>query len=69
MKAPVIDRTELPGYFNHRQTTVLDASEIDYSDASGPFVLFLGEMGLKLTADKGPVESFVIDSAEKPTPN
>ena len=69
MRAPVIDRTELPGYFNHRQTTVLDESEINYSDPSGPFMLFLQEMGLKLTADKGPVESFVIDSAEKPTPN
>jgi uncharacterized protein (TIGR03435 family) len=69
LHTPVIDRTELSGYFNHRQTTVLDASEIDYSDASGPFVLFLQEMGLKLTAGKGPVETFVIDSAEKPTPN
>ncbi len=69
LHVPVIDRTELPGYFNHRQTTVLDASEIDYSDASGPFMLFLQEMGLKLTPDKGPVETFVIDSAEKPTAN
>jgi uncharacterized protein (TIGR03435 family) len=69
MHAPIIDRTELPGYFDHRQTTVLDASEINYSDPSGPFMLFLQEMGLKLTADRGPVETFVIESAEKPTPN
>ena len=70
LHAPVLDRTELKGYFNYRQTAKLLDSEVDYgSGNTGPFLLFLHEMGLKLETAKGPVETFVIDSAEKPSPN
>ena len=68
--APVLDRTELGGHFDYRQTTRLLDSEVDYgSNSEGPFFIFLQEMGLKLQEDKGPVEYFVIDHAEKATPN
>lgn len=70
LHAPVVDRTELKGYFTYRQTAKLLDSEVDYgSENTGPFLLFLQEIGLKLETVKGPVETFVIDSAEKPSPN
>jgi uncharacterized protein (TIGR03435 family) len=70
LHAPVLDRTELEGHFNYRQTAKLLDSEVDYgSENTGPFLLFLQEIGLKLETVKGPVETFVIDSAEKPLPN
>ena len=68
--APMVDRTELSGHFDYRQSTKLLDSELDSdSNNAGPFFLFLQEMGLKLSEDKGPVEAFVVDHAEKPTPN
>ena len=70
LHAPVLDRTELKGHFTYTQTATLLDSEVDYgSESTGPFLLFLQEMGLKLETIKGPVETFVIDSAEKPSAN
>jgi hypothetical protein len=61
----------LNGYFNYRQTAKLLDSEVEeYGGANiGPFLLFLREMGLTLEAARGPVETFVVDSAGKPSPN
>jgi uncharacterized protein (TIGR03435 family) len=64
---PVSDRTELSGLFDYKQT-VLDA-EPNYSDNSASFLRLIQEVGLKLERAKGPVETFVIDHAAKPSPN
>ena len=70
LHAPVVDRTELKGHFNYRQTAKLLDSEADSgSENASLFLLFLQEVGLKLKIIKGPVETFVINSAEKPSPN
>lgn len=70
LRAPVSDRTELKGHFDYRQSATLPDSEVDHSGANfGPFLLFLQKMGLKVTTVSGPVQTFVIDSAEKPSPN
>jgi uncharacterized protein (TIGR03435 family) len=67
MSCPVLDRTELTGSFDAKWTmTLTDQQTFDGMDS---FPLFLEFMGLKLTKSTGPVETFVIDHAEKPTPN
>jgi uncharacterized protein (TIGR03435 family) len=64
---PVLDRTGLTGYFDAKWTQVLtDESSFDGMDS---YQFFLRALGLKLTKSTGPVETFVIDHAESPTPN
>ena len=64
--APILDRTGLSGSFDYTQ------KESDLDPAySGPavearFMGLISELGLKLTRTKGPVETFIIDSAAKP---
>jgi uncharacterized protein (TIGR03435 family) len=65
---PVIDQTGLEGAFDYRQKSDFDATN-NVDDSLGPFRDFLSEAGLKLDRDKGPVETFVIDHAEKPSAN
>ena len=66
--APVIDQTGLKGPFDYRQKSDRDgANNVD--DNLGTFRDFLSKAGLKLDRDKGPVETFVIDHAEKPSAN
>jgi uncharacterized protein (TIGR03435 family) len=67
LHAPVVDRTGLSGSFDYRQTA-LDP-EPNYSDPSDSFLRLIPELGLKLERSKGPVETFVIDHAAKPSPN
>ncbi len=63
----VQDRTGLHGYFDAKWTeTLTDPSHYDAMDS---FPDFLQAMGLKLAKSTGTVETFVIDHAEKPTPN
>jgi uncharacterized protein (TIGR03435 family) len=69
LHAPVLDRTGLSGSFDYKQPTRLPDSEVNYSDPSGPFLNLIPELGLKFESSKGPVESFVIDQADKPSPN
>jgi uncharacterized protein (TIGR03435 family) len=65
---PVLDRTELSGPFDYKQR--LPDLEPNYGpDQTDTFLHFLSELGLKLERSKGPVESFVIDHAAKPSPN
>ncbi len=64
---PVIDRTGLEGSFDYRDP---DAKvDQDNSDFEGSFTVFIQDVGLKLTSSKGPVETFVIEHAEKPSAN
>jgi uncharacterized protein (TIGR03435 family) len=64
---PVVDRTELSGAFDYRDP---DAKvDQDNGDFESAFTAFLRDVGLKLTSAKGPVETLVIESAEKPSAN
>jgi uncharacterized protein (TIGR03435 family) len=69
LHAPVSDQTGLSGSFDYTQPNALADSEVNYSDPSGPFLLLIPELGLKMEAAKGPVVIFVIDHAEKPSSN
>ena len=63
---PVIDRTGISGSFDYKDPDVKIPQEQDFQ---GSFPFFIQEIGLKLTSSKGPVETLVIEHAEKPTPN
>ena len=67
LHAPVIDRTGLTGAFDYKEPVSRPDAEVDYGNP--PFMELVSEIGLKLTVARGPVESFVIDRAEKPSPN
>lgn len=64
---PVIDRTALEGSFDYRDPDV--KVEQDNSDPEGTFQVFLHDVGLKLTPSKGPVETFLIEHADRPSAN
>jgi uncharacterized protein (TIGR03435 family) len=68
LHAPVQDRTELTGSFDYRQRQPDLDPQYD-GDQSYSFKAFLSEAGFKLERSKGPVETFVIDYAARPTPN
>jgi uncharacterized protein (TIGR03435 family) len=72
---PVWDRTGLAGAFsyespNHDERTVAANDEAAFAEwHNDSFMRLMDEVGLKLKSDKGPVETFVIDHAEKPSGN
>jgi uncharacterized protein (TIGR03435 family) len=75
---PVSDRTGLDGHYDFKlesaseQTQpMLGDSATGALDSSGPsiFTALQEQLGLKLDAEKGPVEIIVIDRADKPTEN
>lgn len=64
----VLDKTGMDGHFDFRYDVVQgDASRPLDNDSS--FVEAIEAMGLKMRRTTGPVETFVIDHAEKPSPN
>ena len=63
---PVIDKTGLDGSFDYKDPDYKIPQEMDFQ---GSFPGFLQQVGLKLTSSQGPVETFVIEHAEKPSPN
>jgi uncharacterized protein (TIGR03435 family) len=78
----VIDRTKLPGSFDIELTWTPDnmgrgatpppgAPPFPPIDPSGPsiFTALQEQLGLKLDAERGPVEVLVIDRVERPTPD
>jgi uncharacterized protein (TIGR03435 family) len=68
LHVPVLDRTELSGSFDYRQA-VPDEEPKYTGGQSDSFLSFLAECGLRMERSKGPVETFVIDHAAKPSPN
>jgi uncharacterized protein (TIGR03435 family) len=62
----VLDKTGLDGSFDYRSKLSLTSPQ-NGDDVS--FRFFLEEIGLKLVPSTGPVETFVIDHAEPPSPN
>lgn len=65
VRAPVVDKTGLIGTFDFRSKSPQDFSQ----DSGASAISGLAELGLKLKPQKGPVEYFVIDHAEQPSPN
>lgn len=67
----VVDKTELPGQYD------LELKWADFStgstdplaDGGSVFTAVQEQLGLRLQADRAPVEVTVIDSVERPTPN
>jgi uncharacterized protein (TIGR03435 family) len=68
LHAPVLDQTELGGSFDYEQRQ-LDDSEVNYRDPSDSFLRLIPEVGLRLERARGPVETFVIDHASRPSSN
>jgi uncharacterized protein (TIGR03435 family) len=64
---PVIDKTGLEGSFDYRDPDANAA--LDNSDSESALMVFIPEVGLKLRSSKGPVETLVIEHAEKPSGN
>jgi uncharacterized protein (TIGR03435 family) len=65
LERPVVDRTEIAGSFDF---------DVPYSAGDDPDLVAetlatVQELGLKLEASKGPVETIVIERAEKPSAN
>lgn len=69
LHAPVIDQTGIRGAYDYRQKVPDLDSDANYSDPTDSFLRFITETGLKLERSKGPVEIFVIDHVERPSPN
>ena len=81
----VVDKTGLPGNYDFTLQWTPDESEgaslrgpdtgpqgsAPSADSSGPslFTALQEQLGLKLESQKGPVETYVIDHAEKPSEN
>jgi len=79
----VIDRTDLPGEFDLTLIWTPDRGQLPPGppppgapafppvDPDGPsiFTALQEQLGLKLEADRGPVEVLVIDQVERPTPD
>ena len=63
---PVIDRTGIEGAFDFR--FALPAEEAGTDEAAALFASVQG-LGLKLEAGRGPVETLVVDRAERPAGN
>lgn len=57
---PVVDQTGLQGSFDYRDADSKIAQ--DNSDSEGSFLVFIREVGLKLSSSRGPLETFVIDT-------
>jgi uncharacterized protein (TIGR03435 family) len=64
---PVVDRTGLTGSYDYKSKSE-DWSSYE-NDPTGSFLSLIHDVGLVLQSSKGQVETFVIDRADKPTPN
>ena len=63
---PVIDKTGIQGAFDFRYLYV---SDDPHPDVISTILISVEAIGLKLQASRDPVETIVIDHAEKPSPN
>ncbi len=71
LQRTVIDRTNLPGTYDIDFTFAMDFGNGTAADATDPPlpVALQQQLGLKLESAKGPVDTLVIDHAERPTEN
>lgn len=67
----IVDKTGLNGNYDFKMTFAPDPAPGQPADSDGPsiFTAVQQQLGLKLDAQKGPVEVLVIDSAQKPSAN
>ncbi len=63
---PVIDRTGIEGEFDFKVDYAIDDNP---NSGSSLLVAVQEQLGLKLEAAKGPVETLVVDHAERPSAN
>jgi uncharacterized protein (TIGR03435 family) len=68
VRASVVDRTNLSGEYDYTQM-VPDPDPSLTGDDTDSFLRLLKDVGLELKRSKGSVETLVIDSAAKPTPD
>jgi uncharacterized protein (TIGR03435 family) len=66
LERPVIDRTGIAGTYDFK--AVYDAGD-EHPDVTASILTSIQQLGLKLEPGKGPVETIVIDSAERPSGN
>jgi uncharacterized protein (TIGR03435 family) len=74
---PVVDKTGISGGFDITFRWTPAEGEANYRDADRPldpnapsiFTAIQEQLGLKLEAEKGPLEVLVIDHIERPSPN
>ncbi len=67
---PVLDKTGLTGEYDYELRWSAEPGGTDLADRPPSVVTAIQEqLGLKLESIKGPVETFVIDHAEKPSQN
>jgi uncharacterized protein (TIGR03435 family) len=74
---PVVDKTGLQGKFDFDLQWAPDETQfggevpVAPSDAPAPplFSAMQDQLGLKLTATRGPIEAFVVDKADRPSAN
>jgi uncharacterized protein (TIGR03435 family) len=68
LELPVVNRTGIEGKYN---LTLKWAPDLQGQNSDGPtiFTAIQEQLGLRLRSEKIPVETFVIDRAEKPDPN
>jgi uncharacterized protein (TIGR03435 family) len=69
MDLPVVNHTGLEGVFNLRLQWTPDSARRGDSDQPSIFTAIQEQLGLRLRAEKTPVEVIVIDHAERPTEN
>jgi uncharacterized protein (TIGR03435 family) len=69
LRRPVIDKTGLDGSYDFRSATILTKEDFQNGNVMSMLIPAVNEMGLKLTQAKGPVETFVIEHAERPSAN
>jgi uncharacterized protein (TIGR03435 family) len=68
---PVLDKTGVAGRFDITLSWAPDAATATAGVDAAPsiFTVIQEQLGLRLEPGRGPVETLVIDSAEKPTPD
>jgi uncharacterized protein (TIGR03435 family) len=69
LNAPVVDMTNLTGVYDYRQAVPDQEPAYAGIEHTDSFLRMLKEVGLELKRTQGPVETLVIESAVRPSPN
>ncbi len=68
LESPVLDQTGLNGAYDYKQRRV-DSYPPNYDPTGASFLTFFRELHLNLKKTKGQISTFVIDGAQRPSPN